>query len=314
VLALSATHHYRAAMGLRFQVLVLPNIGWTELLARAKRVEELGFDCLAIPDHLVDWTNPVAPWHEAWTALGAIAASTSRVRLTTLVTQIPLRAPALLARQALTIDHASAGRLEVGLGTGLTIDPSYPMGGWPNWEPAERVRRFGEYVAIVAAMLAQEVTTFHGSYYSVDGVVMNPRPLQSPRPPIMVAALAPLMMRHAVRHADIWNSMSFTATVDEQLAETRRRCTQIDELCAAEGRDPATLRRSYLMFDASARHHGGAIGYYESPERFVDEVQRFAELGITDIGLYHPIAEAQVATFERIATDVLPALRSATAR
>ena len=136
------------AFPLRFHVLVLPNVGWTELRARFLWLESLGIEIAALPDHFVDWTKPSVPWFETWTALSAIANATSTLRLTTAVTQIPLRNPAMLARQVLTLDHISNGRVEVGLGTGLTIDPSYAMAGVPNWEPGERADRFGEYVDI----------------------------------------------------------------------------------------------------------------------------------------------------------------------
>jgi alkanesulfonate monooxygenase SsuD/methylene tetrahydromethanopterin reductase-like flavin-dependent oxidoreductase (luciferase family) len=117
----------------RFHVLLLPNVGWDELKARVVWLEELGIEVAALADHFVDWTNPSAPWFESWTALAAMAEVTSTIRLSTLVTQIPLRHPAMLARQVLTLDHISHGRIELGLGTGLTIDPSYAMAGLPNW-------------------------------------------------------------------------------------------------------------------------------------------------------------------------------------
>jgi alkanesulfonate monooxygenase SsuD/methylene tetrahydromethanopterin reductase-like flavin-dependent oxidoreductase (luciferase family) len=295
---------------LRFHVLLLPNVGWAELKARVVRLESLGFEVAALADHFVDWTTPAVPWFESWTALAALADATRTIRLSTVVTQIPLRNPAMLARQALTLDHISGGRIELGLGTGITIDPSYAMAGLPNWEPAERVERFAEYVDLVARLLSQEVTTFQGRYYQVDGAIMNPRPVQSPRPPILIAALAPRMLRHAARYADIWNSLSFLLSFDDQLAETRARVEAIDAACAAIAREPSTLRRSYTMFDARARPRGGTIGYYESAERFIDQVSRVAELGISDVGLYYPLDPAQLSSFERIATDVLPRLRA----
>jgi alkanesulfonate monooxygenase SsuD/methylene tetrahydromethanopterin reductase-like flavin-dependent oxidoreductase (luciferase family) len=137
-----------------------------------------------------------------------------------------------------------------------------------------------------------------------------PRSVQAPRPPILVAALGPRMLRHAARHADICNSLSFLPSLEELLAETRGRCRAIDAECAAIGREPSTLRRSYTMFDPQARAKGGAIAYYESAERFVDHVGRVVELGISDVGLYYPLDPAQLASFERIATDVLPRLRA----
>ena len=295
---------------LRFHVLLLPNVPWREFRARVVALEEMGFDVAGVADHLVDWTKPEASWFESWTALAALAEATSTIRLTTLVTQIPMRNPALLARQVLTLDHISNGRVEVGLGTGLTIDPSYAMGGYPNWSAGERVERFGEYVSIVSQCLSQEVTTFHGEHYSVDGIIMNPRPVQSPRPPIMIAAMGAKMLRHAAEHADIWNSLSFQPEFQAQLVETRDRCSMMDELLAASGRDPASLMRSYTMFDGQARHHGGAINYYASKDAFVDHVSRVVELGITDVGVYYPLDPAQMPTFEAIAAEVLPGLRS----
>src|SRR5829696_9251303 len=140
----------------RFHVLLLPNVEWAELKDRVLRLEELGFEAAALADHFVDWTNPAVPWFESWTALAALAEATRTIRLTTSVTQIALRNPAMLARQVLTLDHVSGGRIELGLGTGLLHDPSYAMAGLPDWEPKERVDRFEEYVQIVRAMLSDE--------------------------------------------------------------------------------------------------------------------------------------------------------------
>lgn len=299
-----------ASPPVRFHVLCLPNASWDEMLARFVRMEEMGIDVGAVADHFVDWTNPPSPWFESFTLLAAVAAATRTIRLTTCVAQIPLRPPTMLARQVLTLDHISHGRIEIGLGTGLTVDPSYAMAGLPNWDVAERVERFGEYVDLVQLLLANEVTTYHGRFYDAEAAVLNPRPVQQPHPPIMVGAMGPRMMAHAARRADIWNSLSFAADVDEQLRETAARCVLMDELCRSIGREPATLQRSYTMFDALARPNGGAIRYYESVDRFVDVVGRIVELGITDIGLYYPLDPAQLAMFERIATDVLPGLRA----
>ena len=294
---------------LRFQVLVIPNVPWPEYLDRFVRLEALGFDVAAVPDHFCDWGNPSGPWHEAWTGIAAIAARTTTIRLTTCVTQIALRNPAVLAHQAVTVDQISGGRLELGLGTGLTIDPTYDMIGVPNWSTGERVARFAEYLELIDQLLAEGVTIYHGTYYQANGAVMNPGSVQQPRLPIMVAALGPQMMRHAAAHADIWNSLSFAPEFEEQIAELTDRCLMMDELCAELGRDPATMRRSYTMFDPKARASGGGIAYYESDDVFVDMVHRVTALGITEISVYYPAVESQLRAFERIATEVLPQLR-----
>jgi alkanesulfonate monooxygenase SsuD/methylene tetrahydromethanopterin reductase-like flavin-dependent oxidoreductase (luciferase family) len=295
---------------LRFQVLVLPNAPWSELRHRFTYVEELGFDLVTTADHFVDWNNPAVPWLESWTLLAAVARETTRIRLATYVTQIPLRHPAMLARQALTVDQLSGGRLEVGLGTGLSLDPAYDMLGIPNWEPKERVARFGEYVEIVHRLLSSEKSSYDGRYYRIKDAVMNPRPVQHPRPPIVVAALGTVMLKHAARHADNWNSLSFADTFEKQLAETANRSAWVDKACAAIGRDPSSLRRSYLMFDPGSRATGGRIAYYESETLFVDMVGRLRALGISELGLYFPTVSAQRPVFERIARDVIPKLKA----
>jgi alkanesulfonate monooxygenase SsuD/methylene tetrahydromethanopterin reductase-like flavin-dependent oxidoreductase (luciferase family) len=295
---------------LRFHVLMLPNVPWDEVARRFRHVEELGFDVGGMADHFVDWTGSGSPWLEAWTLLAALARETTRLRLSTLVTQIPLRNPALLAHQALTVDHVSGGRLELGLGVGLTTDPSYAMMGLPNWSAAERVARFKEYVEVVDRLLSQDVTTYRGRFYQVEGATMRPRPVQRPRPPITISAMGPVMLRHAARLADVWNSLSFLRDFEAQMEETRDRIQLVDEACRSIGRDPATLRRSYLMFDAGARAGGGLINYYASERAFADMVERVIALGISEVGLYYPTREEQRPVLERIARDVVPELKA----
>ena len=295
--------------GLRFQVLTLPNAPWDELAGRFRRLEELGFDVAAIADHFVDWTNPPSPWLEAWTLLAAAARETSRIRLCTCVSQIPLRDPAMFARQALTVDHVSGGRLDVGLGLGLPIDPSYDMMGIPNWSNAERAARFREYIAIVDLLLSNETSSFEGRYYRIRDAIMNPRPVQRPRPPLLIAAMGPRMLEQAAEHADIWNSLSFAETFKKQLAETRERIDRVNAHCAAIGRDSGDIIFSYQMFDPTARTSGGFFNCYESPERFREMAERLLPLGLSELGLYYPMREEQLSVFERIAQDVLPALR-----
>ncbi|MGI9426023.1 MAG: LLM class flavin-dependent oxidoreductase [Hyphomicrobiaceae bacterium] len=295
----------------RFGVLVLPNMEWIDYLQRVLNVERLGFEIVTTADHFVDWTDTSRLWHEGWSALAGIAMATERIRLATYVTQFPLRHPAMLARQALTIDHMSNGRLEIGLGTGIPIDPSYEMMGIPNWDGKERVARFKEYTEIVDRLLSNEVTSFSGKHYTINEAIMKPRPVQSPRPPIVIGALGPVMLRYTARVADTWNTMSFAQTFEEQLTDAREKVRIIDEACDKIGRDPATLRRSYLMFDPSARSSGGSFNYYQSVAAFEDMAGRAMDAGFSELCLYYPVLNEQVAVFEQVATDVLPKLRVA---
>ena len=253
---------------LRFSVIVAPNVPWPEFLRRCRQVEELGFDTISFADHFTDWTGKKGPWLELWSQVSAIAMVTKHIRLATLVAQIPFRNPAMFALQALTVDHISGGRLDLGLGTGLEVDPSYRMMGIANWSAKERVARFGEYVEIVSQLLSREEISYQGHYYHLDAAAISPRPVQSPHPPIIVAAMGPVMLGHAARHADIWNSMSFAKTFEAQLEETRQRVAAMGARCAAIGRDQANLRRSYLMFDPTARLGGGVPRIFTSSRRF----------------------------------------------
>jgi Luciferase-like monooxygenase len=295
---------------LRFFAMVLPNQPWPELLRRYSYLESLGFDLAGVADHFVDWTGAAGSWFECWTLLSAIAARTSRIRLAAYVAQIPLRNPALLAHQALTADHVSNGRLELGLGLGVVTDPSCAMMGLPSWSYRERAARFKDYVEIVDLLLSNATTTYRGEYYHVDQAVMTPRPVQQPRPPIIIAAMGPTMLQYAARYAEIWNSISFARTFPEQLAETRDRVSLIDERCAKIGRDPGSLRRSYLMLDMQARQSGGVINYYRSKDAFADMVGQLLDLGISEIGLYYPKLDEELRVFEKIATDVMPMLKA----
>lgn len=295
---------------LRFQLMVLPTPTWPQMVERARHAEDLGFDLLGLADHFIDWSAPDRPWFELWTHAGALAQATSRIRLCTCVAQIPLRDPATLANHALTLDHISDGRLELGIGIGIRIDPSYEMMGMENWSNGERVNRFGEYVEIVDRLLSNEVTTYEGRYYRVKGAVMNPRPIQQPRPPILIAAMGPRMLRRAARYADNWNSLSFKESFDAQREETLERVARMDGICEEIGRDPKTLRRSYQIVDMGGRTSGGRLGYYESEQAFLDVVEPLIEGGISEFGLYYPTLAEQLPMMERIASETLPALKA----
>lgn len=297
------------SFAIRFQVLTLPGQPYATYRQQVLRLEQLGFDIAAVPDHFCDWANPPAPWLECWTLLAALAVETSTIRLASNVAQIPLRTPAVLAHQAVTVDHVSGGRLELGLGTGLTIDPGTEMIGLMNWSNAERVARFGEYIELVSMLLSQEITSFDGTYYQADNAVMNPSSLQSPRIPIVAAALGPKMMAHAARWADTWNTMSFSSDFGAQIDELSQRARQMDALCAAADRSPETLRRSANLFDAQARATGGRLRYYDDEALFVHLVSSLIDAGFTDIGLYYPVDPGQLPAFERLATEVIPTLR-----
>jgi F420-dependent oxidoreductase-like protein len=280
------------------------NKSLSQVLDEFQVAEDLGFDHAWIVDHLVDTDGPPShPIHEAWTLLAAIAARTSRIRLGVLVTSNTFRHPAVLLKSAVTVDHISGGRLILGLGTGWHAD-EHRRYGIALPEPAERVDRFEEAVELISLLMSQERTTFTGRHYQLDDAPLEPRPLQTPRIPILIAAHRPRMLRLAARYADQWDTfaaMPDTATdgVETELAE---RIRYLDDACRAIGRDPAEIRRSTWATAAALR----------SEDAYLDFVGRHRRLGFTDFSTVMP-APATLPILRRVAEEVLPELRAAPA-
>jgi alkanesulfonate monooxygenase SsuD/methylene tetrahydromethanopterin reductase-like flavin-dependent oxidoreductase (luciferase family) len=290
------------AQPLRFGLfLSQANHTWAEVLASFELAEDLGFDHAWLVDHLVDTDGP--PEHgclEGWTLLAAIAARTRRIRLGILVSSNTFRHPALLLKEAVTVDHVSEGRVILGLGTGWHAD-EHRRYGIDLPPPPERVDRFEEAVEIVTSLMAQERTTYAGRHYRLDDARLQPPPVQRPRIPLLIAAHRPRMLRIAARHADQWDSFAAlpgTAT-DGVEAELAERIGQLDAACAAIGRDPREIRRStWATNDVLA-----------SPDAYLDYVRRHRALGFTDFSTVAP-APGQVATLRTIASEVIPELRA----
>jgi alkanesulfonate monooxygenase SsuD/methylene tetrahydromethanopterin reductase-like flavin-dependent oxidoreductase (luciferase family) len=291
---------------LRFGIAFLPDTPWDEFVRRFQYIEELGFDIAGFGDHFAHFWFPSRPWFEAWTLLSAIATQTSKIRIGTLVTPFAWRNPAFLARQAMTVDHISNGRLELGLGSGVRSDRSYEMTGIPNWGPRGRMARFREYVEIVDRLLSNEVTNYEGRYYKIKEAEMSPRPVQKPRPPITIAALGPSMLKIAARYADTWTTLGPA----ESLEEIRHRNELIDRYCGEIGRDTSSLRRSYWFYYPDVEKQGGSFGYYESEEAFREMVRPYINMGMTEVLLSYPYREKQLPVFEKIAREVIPELRA----
>jgi alkanesulfonate monooxygenase SsuD/methylene tetrahydromethanopterin reductase-like flavin-dependent oxidoreductase (luciferase family) len=291
---------------LRFGIITVQNLTWEKEVERWHFIESLGFDSVWVADHFVDPYEPSSPWFEGWTLLAALASQTNRIRVGTLVTSIPLRNPAMLARQMLTVDHISNGRLELGLGAGVSWDPAYSMIGLENWTAQERVARFREVVEIVDLCLRNRVATYEGQHYQLRGAVMIPPPIQQPRPPLTIGAVSPLMLKIAARYADTWNSVpgEWCTPPDDMLEHTRRRNKLLDGYCKEIGRDPQNLRRSLLVFGSEAET------VFSSIDSFTEVVRRYRNVGITEFIFYYPFKHEQIPVFKQIAREVIPKLRT----
>ena len=298
---------------LRFGFLTVQNAPWPTMIDRWRYLEGLGFDSVWLADHFVNPNEPKQPWFEGWTLLAALAAQTTRVRIGTLTTNNSLRHPALLARQALTVDHISAGRLEVGIGAGGAPYDHTMLGG-EVWEPPERVRRFDEAVQLLDLLLRNPETTYEGHYYQVREALMYPGPAQQPRPPLVVSAHGASTLRTAARFADTWNMSGtlgrgrragITRSAEGMLAEVRQRSRQLDEYAVRYGRNPSSIRRSFVFVAGTTTEQPWA-----STDAFQDFVGRYRQVGISEF-IFHWPRDSVTATIEHVAATTLPALRSA---
>ncbi len=153
-----------------------------------------------------------------------------------------------------------------------------------------------------------EPVRFAGRHHRTEGAPLVPAPVQQPRPPIIVAGQSPTVLRTAVAHADVWNTHGpFGADLDEIVAVTRQQNRTVDELCASVGRDPATLRRSVLLLEASFGARA-ELDAWASPGAFEKLVTRFIDAGVDEIVVFWPQPH-QVTGFERAAREVLPQMR-----
>lgn len=304
---------------LRFGVLAPQVVPYPIQVERWRELDDLGFDSLWLADHFVNPARPAARWFEAQSLLAAAAVQTSRIRMGSLVASITIRHPALFAKELLTLDHISGGRVEVGIGAaGAPNDVE--MTGLPEWDRRERAGRFRDFVRMVDSLLRGDATagggTSHrGRYYQAQEAVMDPGPVQLPRPPLTLAAAGPINMKFAARHADSWNQVPSDSergrrlSIEECLDQVRRRNEQMEEFCMEFGRDPSTLRHSILV--------GGGVtpdDVWGSEESFRDFVGRYQEIGVNEFIFYYPSRVEQGAGhYERIAREVIPELRSAAA-
>jgi len=205
-----------------------------------------------------------------------------------------------------TVDHLSGGRVELALGVGDPAAGAKASG--VDLSAGERVARFGEFVELVDLLLRQEVTTYHGQFYSCEEAETVPLPVQQPRAPVTIAAHGPKMLRIAAEHADGWSSWGgYDIDTEEAFyAVTADRSHRFDDLCAAVGRDPASIRHSLVCFPS--------LTPWRSVEYFQEMVGRFRDIGIDEFVLYWPqtweAAPREDAVFEEVTATVMPRLRA----
>lgn len=204
-------------------------------------IEELGFSSFYASDHLhgVAGADPLTPLMEPWTILAALAPITKRLRLGCMVSGVTYRHPAMLAKICSTIDVISNGRLDMGIGAAWSRDDHVAYG--LNFPPLkERQARLEEAVEIIHGMWTQDRFTFVGEHYQVREAPLSPRPIQKPRPPILIAAVGERGLALAAKRAEMWASVS--------TPNFAARCIQtLEQKCAELGRDPSEIEYSQCI-------------------------------------------------------------------
>jgi probable F420-dependent oxidoreductase len=180
----------------RFGVIAKKARSAEDFAAHAKRIEDLGFSTMFIPDHFVDHSLAPIP------AAMAAAMATSTLRVGTLVLGNDYRHPVVLANEAATIDLLSGGRLELGVGAGWMI-VDYEKGGFPFDKPSVRIARLDESLTVMKGLWADGPFSFKGEHYTIDGLDGDPKPAQKPHPPLIVGGGGPKVLALAARHAQI---------------------------------------------------------------------------------------------------------------
>ena len=208
------------------------------------------------------FTEPTGPCLEGWTALSMLLAKTTRIRGGLLVSAMPYRHPALLANMIATIDIASAGRLEIGLGAGW-FQAECDAYGITLGSLRERFDRLDEGLAVIHALLTSERTDFSGSYYQLVDALLIPKAVQTPHPPICIGGQGEQRTLQTVaRWADHWNAPALDAeTFSRKLEVLHRHCADI-------GRDPVDITVSNLL-------------RYDGTDAVLADIERFSELGVT---------------------------------
>lgn len=238
---------------------------WPQLREMATTAEEIGLDSVWVGDHLLyrgDGLPPRAPW-EAWTTLAAIAAVTQRVEIGPLVAATSFHNPALLAKQAATLDEVSGGRLILGLGAGWN-EVEYRAYGFPF---DHRVSRFGEAFAIIRMLLAEGRCDFHGTYYDLDDCELLPRGPRHPHgegPPLMVGSMGERMLSIALPHVQAWNA--WFSWFGNSVAGYLPLRETLDAACRAVGRDPTEVERTLALFVSFPGALGRSLGDLKRPD------------------------------------------------
>jgi F420-dependent oxidoreductase-like protein len=268
-----------------------PAEAFAAVKAKAQWAEDHGFVWFSVLDHMIQIPRvgaPDEPFLEGWTVLSALAAVTSCIRLATLATAVGYRNPAHLAKITATVDVISRGRMTLGIGAGFFED-EYRQYGWEfPPRPATRIRQMEEAVQLILKLWTEPRTTFHGRYFRVEEAILEPKPVQRPRPPVLIAGSGEqLTLRAVARLADA------CSLVDADIAEVRHKLAVLRGHCDAAGRDYDTIEKTHIRAWLLARNdaavaakreqfpnRGDSRGFVGTVSEVIDLIGQYQDAGI----------------------------------
>ena len=286
-----------------------PAAAYRQITDVAQAADELGFHTLYVPDHLHTIPPSQGLLFEAWSVIAALARDTHRVRLGQLVTANSYRNPALQAKIASTIDVISNGRLTFGIGSGW-YEPDYLGYGYDFGTAGDRLRRLDEAVQVIRAFWTEDEVTFNGKYYRTAGGINQPKGIQQPHIPLLIAGGGEkVTLRIAAQYADACNIIESPEMLEHKYDILRKHCADV-------GRDYSTIRRTattaYILgtTDEEARSHippGSEFAYpgnlasyglIGTPETIHQRIAAYEAAGVQElvIGFRHAPHLTQFAT------------------
>ena len=259
---------------------------WDEILSRVRYAEDAGFEGAWVFDHFKAlYGDPTGPCFEGWTLLAALAAATDKIRLGALVTGVTYRHPSILTSEAVTVDHVSNGRLELGIGAAWFEQEHRELGvDFPR--AGERIRRLEEAVRVMKLLMTDDGVSFDGRYYSLRDASYNPKPVQQPHPPVWIGGGGERKTLPLVgRHADVWHGFG-------DASRLQRGSRIVDEAAEEAGRDPASIARST------------SLSLSEPWDEVKERIEKVAELGFSYLTVSWP-SEGK-GRLDEFVTNVMP--------
>jgi F420-dependent oxidoreductase-like protein len=276
-----------------------PQALFSQIQSTVNLCEHLGYDAVWLDDHLMFGETPIL---ECWTTLAALAVSTKRIRLGTMVTTNTFRNPTLLAKMAATVDVVSGGRLELGLGAGIRKE-EHTANGFPFPKASERIARLKESAQIIQSLWTQKRTTYSGKYFQVTDAACEPKPLQKPHPPLTIGGSGEkYLLKVTAQFADRFDFgylptieafkgkmevlRGHCAAVGRDFADIEKSCWPTGQIIMRESKAALESKVNHLKPSGVNRQDFEKYTYVGTPAGFAAEINPFTDLGATYFMLF----------------------------